>query len=518
MGLSWKGSLLLSLLFGIHPMRVESVAWVTERKDVLFGAFYLGALLQYVKYKKDGKSIRWLWMTGLFVLSLFSKIQAVSFPLSIIAVDYYLDSKWKFSSIFNKIPFLVLSLIFGIIGIVTLKEFGSLATVDDTTNFNIFQRLFVGSFSFLMYLVKLIVPFRMSPLYPYPNHFPVYFYPTILMAPIVLYVLYKTYISQNKVVFFGLIFFIVNIIFLLQILGAGQGYLADRFTYIAYFGLFFIAAYYFEKALKIYPSKSQFIYGASGSYLLAFALLTLKQNKVWENSATLWTHVLKYYQATTLPYGNRANYYRDNKMYTEALADYNKTISMKDKQPQAYNSRARLFFDVAKGRDTLLLALQDYNKAIEYDSTDGEFRVNRGATYARLGDIEKAIEDFNAGLRLKPDHSVGYLNRSIMFQNQGRIDLALKDIESYLSLNPYNADLWYEKGRALRLLERPQEAIIAYNEALKYENPNRPLFFYERARTYAGMNMMNEAKADLQQAISYNYTGIDPAFRRQLGL
>lgn len=518
LGLSWRGALFLALLFGIHPLRVESVAWVTERKDVLFGAFYLGALLQYIKYKHDHKNIRWLWMTALFILSLFSKIQAVSLPLSMMAVDYFMDKRWEIKSILNKIPFLVLSLIFGIVGVVMLKDFGSLATVDDTTNFNFFQRLFVGAFSFVIYLIKLIVPFRMSPLYPYPSSFPWYFYPSMLIAPVVLYTLYISYKKEYKALFFGLSFFIVNIIFLLQILGAGQGYLADRFTYIAYLGLFFVLAFYTEKYLQSNPNRTTLISGIIGIYLVFFAAITFQQNKIWENSGTLWTHVLKYYQQTTLPYGNRANYYRDNKMYKEALADYNKTISMKDAQPQAYNSRARLFFDLAKGKDTLLLALADYNKAISYDSTDGEFLVNRGATYARLGDVEKAIENFNLGLKLKPDHAVGYLNRSIMYNATGRIDLAHGDITTYLQLNPYNADLWYEKGRALRLLERPKEAIQAYDEAIKLKSNNKGLFHYERSRTYAGLNMMNEAKADLQTAIQLGYTNIDPTYKQQLGM
>ncbi|HLO55456.1 MAG TPA: tetratricopeptide repeat protein [Saprospiraceae bacterium] len=518
LGLSWRGAIFLALLFGIHPMRVESVAWVTERKDVLFGAFYLGALLQYVKYKHDQKNIRWLWMTALFVLSLFSKIQAVSLPLSMMAVDYFMDKKWEIKTVLNKIPFFILSLIFGIVGVVMLKDFGSLASAEDTINWNFFQRLFLGAFSFIIYLVKLIIPFRMSPLYPYPSSFPWYFYPSMLIAPVVIYTLYISYKKEYKALFFGLAFFIVNIIFLLQILGAGQGYLADRFTYIAYFGLFFVLAYYTEKYLTSNPNHTTTVAGIIGIYLVFFAAMTFQQNKIWKNSATLWTHVLKYYQQTTLPYGNRANYYRDNKMYKEALADYNKTISMKDAQPQAYNSRARLFFDLAKGRDTLLLALADYNKAISYDSTDGEFLVNRGATYARLGDVEKAIENFNQGLKLKPDHAVGYLNRSIMYNATGKIDLAHEDITSYLKLNPYNADLWYEKGRALRLLERPKEAIQAYDEAIKLKSNNKGLFHYERSRTYAGLNMMNEAKADLQTAIQLGYNNIDPAYRQQLGM
>lgn len=518
LGIGWRGAFLTALLFGIHPMRVESVSWVTERKDVLFGAFYLAALLQYIKYKLDQKSSRWIWMTLFFTLSLFSKIQAVSLPLSMMAVDYFMDKKWDIKSILNKIPFLLLSLAFGLYGIHTLKEFGSLATVEDTTNFNFIQRLFVGAFSFTIYLIKLIFPFRMSPLYPYPNNFPWYFYPSMLIAPAVLYTLYVSYKKEYKTIFFGLAFFIVNIVFLLQILGAGQGYLADRFTYIAYLGFFIIAGYYLDNYLTENSDKINLVYSVGGVYLFIFAFMTFQQNKIWENSATLWTHVLKYYKQTTLPYGNRANYYRDNKMYKEALADYNATIKMKDAQPQAYNSRARLYFDIAKNRDTLLLALNDYNKAIQYDPKDGEFRVNRGATYARLGDIEKAIEDFNEGLKLKPDHAVGYLNRSIMHQNTGRIDLALQDIEQYLKLNPYNADLWYEKGRALRLLGKSQEAIEAYSEALKYKNNNTGLFYYERSRTYTELNKLNEAKADLQQAISFGFDKIDPSYRQQFGI
>ena len=142
---------------------------------------------------------------------------------------------------------------------------------------------------------------------------------------------------------------------------------------------------------------------------------------------------------------------RDQGRIREALDDYNTTLSMKPNQPGAYNSRGKLFFSLAKGRDTLLLALDDYNKAIEYDSTEGEYWVNRGATYARLGDLEKSIADFNKGLAPKPDHAVGYMNRSIIYQNLGKMDLAIQDIDSYLKLIPTNADLWYEKVVRLEL-------------------------------------------------------------------
>lgn len=527
LGIGWKGSALAALLFGIHPMRVESVAWVTERKDVLFGVFYLGALLQYIKYKSDHKNSRWVYITILFILSLFSKIQAVSLPLSMMAIDYLKDEKWRFTSVISKIPFLLLSVVFGLYGVWKLREFGSISE-GTLTQFSLFQRICIGAFSFIMYVVKLIVPFRMSALYPYPVSLPWYIYPSLLIAPVVLYYLRYTYLKNLRYQFFGMSFFIVNIVFLLQILGAGQGYLADRFTYIAYLGFFIIFGYYFDKYLAEKPQNSLAIQTGSAIYLIVFAYITYMQNNVWDNSATLWTNVLKYYDNVTLPYGNRANYYRDNKMFNEALADYNKTLSLDDRQPQAYNSRARLFFDLANNRDTLLLALNDYNKAIELDSTDGEFRVNRGATYARLGDLNRALIDLDNGIRLKPDHAVGYLNRSIMLQSVGNIKGALKDIESYLALKPFDANMWYEKGRILAIIAQTEDAVSAnasrqaalasFSEALRFDSPNRGMFFYERAKLYANLQMKAEAKNDLQQSISLGFRDIDPVFRNSLGL
>ena len=513
LGLKWQGSLFVALLFGIHPMRVESVAWVTERKDVLFGAFYLSALYYYIKGKLNGKGYHIIIFT-LFILSLFSKIQAVILPLSMVAVDYYLDGKLDFKSILKKAPYFILSLIFGLIGLVFLKGEGSL---DNAVTYPTWQRIFVGSYSYMIYLVKAVFPYQMSPLYPYSPKMPAYFYPTLLIIPVMAYGMYTLYKKEMKVWFFGLLFFTVNIIFLLQILGAGQGFLADRFTYIAYLGLFFIAGYYFDAYILKKPNLKYVLLGGAAALFLVYGYMTIQQNRVWKNSETLWTHVLKYYQKATLPYGNRANYLREEGRIQDALRDYDKATSLNPTGEQAFNSRARLYFDIAKTKDTLMLALQDYNRAIELDPKNGEFLINRGATHARLGDVNKAIADIDAGLVYKPDHAVGYLNRSIMYNGQGKFQEALNDINSYLNLKPYNADLWYEKGRALRNLNKLPESIPAFTRAIQL-NQRQPVFYYERGRTYMAMDKINEAKADVQMALNLGYTAVDPTLRQQLGL
>jgi len=514
LGLSWQGAVFVAILFGIHPMRVESVAWLTERKDVLFGSFYLAALYLFIKGRVMEKKFTF-WIILLFALSLLSKIQAVILPISMILVDYLFDKRLTWKSILNKWPYLLMSLAFGLYGIFALSEQGSIGSNSNT--YESWQRLFVGSFSYCVYLIKSIVPYKLSPLYPYPPSIPWYFYVSFAIVPAAFYALWKWYSDGREILFFGLAFFSVNVFFLLQILGAGQGFLADRFTYIAYFGLFFIFGWVVDQLLNQYNEKRTLILVGLGLLVSSYGYMTYNQTHVWKDSETLWSHVIKYYKQSTLPYGNRANYLRDQGRYVDALADYSKSISLNPEGYETFNSRARLYFDMAKSQDTLLLALADYNKAIELAPKKGEFYVNRGATYARLGRVDQAIKDLNAGLALKPDHAVGYLNRFVMYNQKGDYVNSLKDVNNYLRLRPYESNMWYEKARITRQMNKGQESIKYYSRAIEL-NPNEGMYWYERSRTKAYLNDKEGAKTDLRRALGLNYTKIDPQFRQSLDI
>lgn len=516
--LGMLGAAFVAALFALHPMRVESVAWVTERKDVLYGMFFLAAMYQYIRFKSQPVAWRQALIFLFFGLSLLSKIQAVALPLVMVAVDFLLDEKFEIKSIFSKWPYFLLSFLWGVIGIVVLGSEGSLDTNDVTYPF--WQRIFIGSYSYLVYLVKAVIPYELSPLYPYPPSMPAYFYPTIILVPIVGYLGWMAYQKSWKVLGFSLFFFTFNIIFLLQILGAGQGFIADRFTYIAYYGLFFGFGWMLDKLATKSGTGNVLASGIGILVIAAYSFMTYKQVAIWENSGTLWTHVLKYYDKTTLPFGNRANYYRSQKMYDEALVDYNKAISLKE-DPQTYNSRARLYFDTATDTTRLALALKDYNRAIELKPEDGEFWVNRGATYARLGNLEKAIENINTGLKYKPDHETGYLNRSVLnsalaarFQpgstEYGQYtSLAIADLDEYQKYRPYNADTWYEKARMKRILGNLMAALEDINRAIQLD-ASKGIYFYERAIENNQLGRKEFAKSDLATAISLGYTNIDP--------
>lgn len=496
-----------AMLFAIHPMKVESVAWVTERKDVLFGAFYLSALFSYIQYVRTGFKKKYLFLAlFLFFFSLISKIQAVSLPLTMLLVDYYFNRPLKLKLVFEKWMFFLLSLIIGLVGIYFLGEQGS---INDESTYNLVDRLFIGSYSLGIYLIKFIYPYEMSPLYPYPGQLPlrVYFGPIAVVA--VAAFSWVAFRKNWRPYLFGILFFVFNVMFVLQVLGAGQGYLADRFTYIPYIGLGFMVAYGGYQLLEKKPTLKTGLLGLGVAYLLLCSFMTFRQNDVWQDSDTLWSHVLKYYDKTPLPFRNRANFRRDQGKIDEALADYNRALALK---PDAalYNSRAKLYFNLKQYPE----AMADYNQAIQLDSQKGEMFINRGAVFALTGRMQEALADFNKGLELDPNHSNGYKNRSLVLQELGQWENAIKDIDIYLGFHPEDADLWYERGRIYNVLNNPQKALPELERAIQL-NGRQGLFYYEKMKTLLLLNRYNEAKQLVPVVQQYNIK-IEPAVLEKL--
>lgn len=501
--LPFIATVILTALFAVHPMRVESVAWLTERKDVLFGAFYFLAMYYYLKGKQEGFRKRdYLIIAIAFLCSLLSKIQAVILPLSLILVDYYIskNATITFKSIIRKAPYFLGSLIIGLLGIHFLSNEGS---IQQQAYFGI-SRIFIGSFSLTVYFFKSLIPYELSPLYPYPSSLDWRFYASIITFIVTPLILYLAYIKKWRVIFFGLGFFLVNVVLLLQIVGAGQGFIADRFTYIPYFGLFFIFAFYIAKFIQSKPKYKSIILGVTAVVIAGYAFMTYQQNKIWENGGTLWTHVLKYYDKSTLPYGNRANFYRDNGLTAQALSDYSSVIRLAPDKPEPYNSRARLYFNFNE-RDSLLKALENYNKAIELKPNEVEYLVNRGATYAKLNDYDNAMRNLEQAEQLDPNFANIYLNRSVLHNHKFDYRSALVDVTKYLQLKPYNSGMWYEKMRLHNALSQYTEGLEAGNRAVSIDP--KGLYFFERAKSFYGLRNYPAAKQDIRTAQANGYTG-----------
>lgn len=525
LGLTRTGAFIGALLFGIHPMRVESVTWVTERKDVLYGMFFMAALVTYTNYiQKDKGRTKWYVITILLsVLSYFAKVQAVTLPLSMVAIDFYLKRKWLSPKILiaEKLPWWILSLIFGLLNIYFLKQNKSISPEDSVLTYTFIDKLAVGALSYVTYLAKWIYPYLMSPLYPYPKTLTADAYIALVIVPVaIISFLIWAFKNKKTTLLFSWAFFTFNVMFLLQILSAGQGFLADRFTYIAYFGLFFLSAKAFEWVVSNKPNVKSFAYAGLGLYFVLFVFLNNRQQKIWQNGGILWEHVKKYYPTNTLTLANAAYYYREEeKDFNKAIEYYKKVIEIEPEKASVRNSLAKTYFDQcltlpvqtpnfnAEKQRLAQLAIASYMEAEKRDSIagkkdvkiTGEIVVNKGVAYAVIGDFEKAEVEISRGIAINPKNENGYLNRSLLYLNKNKFDLAIKDYDEYIKLDAFNADVFYERAVSKNALGKYAEALPDLNKAISLRN-TQPLFFVERAKCYKAMGNIIASKNDVSQA------------------
>ena len=555
MGTSRWAAFLIALLFGIHPMRVESVAWATERKDVLFGVFYFATLIYYIRYlnsdvrgtndevrstrdevrgtkdevrstrdevrgtKDEGRSTRYevrdvkdggqgLKQSGynkkllipvfvLFAFAIFSKVQSVALPLSMVALDYYFKRPLRWDLLLEKWAFFLGSLIFGVVTVILLKEAKTIN--DSVTNFNLFDRSLIACYSYVVYCVKFIYPWLMSPLYTYPAKIEG---SEFILAPIAvlgtLWLVWKAYTQKWYAVVFGIAFFWFNFVFVSQIVGAGQGYLADRFTYIPYFGFFFLGVVLVERWAKAVPGRKMMVNIGLAAYLLLFASMTYNQIPIWKNGGTLWTAALNYEPnlQTSLPYGNRGIYYRDNKQFAEAKMDLLTAIQYKA-GAGTFNSLGKLYFDMKPPK--LDSAIFFYNKGLLKDSTIAEIWTNRGSAYGMAGNLEASVSDLTHALRIDSVNQNALMNRSLAYQSLKRFDLALVDDDLFLRLKNDNPDMWYDRALVKRNLKMNKESLTDFDEAIRLQ-PDNPIYLLERGKCYYELGDRVAGKRDAEGA------------------
>lgn len=420
-----KTAWITAFLFGIHPLHVESVAWATERKDVLYAFFYLSALIFYQKRLRGAALV-------FFIFSLLSKIQALTLPLAFFAIDYYQGRKFIKEIIFEKFPFLVLSVVFGLIGLYGGKITGAYHMSD---SFDWGDRIFLASSGTILYLVKLIVPFQLSCLYPYPSKSVLFVAGGAFCLALILSsgsLLWR--FRQNRLLMLGVFFFIINIFLGLQLVTVGKAYMADRFTYIASIGVFILEASLISGVLEdrwpiVSRRKSILVIGLV-AYLFVLALVSFTRCQVWQNGGRLWSDVINQYPDNYEAYLYRAGFYRDTGDFDKAFRDYAASIAAKPDFAKAYVNRGLLYQALRRYN----LAMADLNKAVEIRPEDCKILINRANTFGLMGNFDAALDDFNHILSIDPKNALAYYNRGILFEQKGDQERAREDFKRSKSL------------------------------------------------------------------------------------
>lgn len=469
----------VALLFAVHPMHVESVAWISEMKDVLYTFFFLLALITYHFYvKKPDKKTKWyLWTIFLFILSLLSKPSAVIFSVVLLAMDLYYERLWRWKTWIEKLPFFLLSLAFGIITILAQEE----AIQELGPVLKGYERALIVIYSYMLYLWKFFLPINLSAAYPYPikdgGVLPTEYFiiPIAFIALcIIVYLLRK-----NKKFIWGILFFTINLLMVIQIIPVGGMIASERYTYIPYIGLSFSALTLMEKYIK----NIKLNYIILGIVVLIFTFLAHQRTYYWRNGDVLFSDVLEKYPRYAYGYNNRGFLYWDH----YAIDVYKDNPQMKEKYVEK--------------------ALQDFTKAISLDYTYAEPFLNRGILYYNTGRPEQALADFNRFLELKPDNPDGLLNRANTLSTLGKFNEAIPDYNKYLTKNDDpKAYMW--RGVAYFNIQNYDSAIIDFNKSIEID-PDYYEPYYWLGVIYYNQQNYNDALKFLDLSISKNSNNVN---------
>ncbi|HSF89120.1 MAG TPA: tetratricopeptide repeat protein [Saprospiraceae bacterium] len=437
-------SAIVALLFGIHPMHVESVAWISERKDLLYTLFYVGAMIAYVKYVQFRQNKYLILATVLGAISLLCKPAAIALPLSLLAIDYYLKREWNWSWVVEKIPMFIMS---GIIAYVTLAIQVKKA-VASVELYGVLDRICFAGYGVIWYLVKLVVPYPLSALHPFPMELNAYYYlATAASIAGVAFLLWKVH---NRNYLFGFSFYLINLILVLQLISIGNAVVAERYTYVPYIGIFFMLAMEVTGALKGSLSKYKWIIiGIAGAWIAALAYLTWTRIPVWNNSQALWENVLEQYPESPRAWTNKGLDLYDQQQWPEVIAHLSKALETDPNYADALEWRSRAYFENKEKEK----ALADAEKLIKlFPQKEAALFVLARAQDAN-GQSESAIALYNQLILRFPDKAEYINNRGVIYFNKmKRYEAAKADFEQAIRINPTSGSYYLNLSRCYYML------------------------------------------------------------------
>jgi len=490
-------ALVTSLLFGIHPMHVESVAWAAELKDLLYTFFFLASYIFYLKYLKERRKNFYVFALLLFLASLLSKAMAASLPVVMILTDYFKGRKINIATLRDKIPFFLLAIVFGIVAVLAQKTFGA----TDVVNFTFPQRVLFACYGFISYLVKLMVPLNLSAYYPYPINsgetIPIQYYAyLILFAGLVSATMYS--LRVTKKIFFGLGFFAITVFLVLQLLPVGGAIMADRYSYIPSIGIFYLAG---EAFILLWDRKLKLINILMlTSITIFFSVKTFERCGIWKNTLTLWNDVIGQYPDIPFVYNNRGNAFIAEGEYERAFADFNKAIELDPGYFMAYYNRGNFCLGEKKYEQ----ALAEYSKVIELNPKYIEAYINRGSVLKNINRFEEAINDYNKAIDLNPKYYKTYYNRANAFKSRNQYDRALDDYNKAIELNPNYIEAYINLGNLLLAEKEYDKAINNYSKAIEIK-PDFADAYYNRGVAEYYLGNKDNACLDIKQAINLGY-------------
>jgi len=463
-GALWK-SAFVAALFALHPLHVESVAWIGERKDVLSAFFFMLTLYLYVYYTEKPAVRRYLLVVSSFVLALMSKSMVVTLPVILILLDYWPLNRFESRKnnlilwqIKEKAPLFILSALFSIITL--YAQYRPSAKLIPLK-----IRLANAFVSFATYLEKIFWPYDLAILYPYPSTEQIPLWPALGSALLII-VISSAVIAAVKrfgYLLVGWLWYVITLLPVIGIIQTGVHLRHDLYTYLPSIGITFGLAWGIESLIKNKKIIRKILFPAAIAFLSIMSFFSWQQCGYWKNNTELWNHTFKV---------------------------------TKD------NVWAHIFFSYALSKEGKAEeAINQYNRIMSLQPDDAVTCNNRGNAYSKIGRMEQAIEDYNEAIRLKPDYADAYYNRGNVYYSMGNYQRAIGDYKEAIRIYPSHAEFYNNKGFIYIRLGLYQQALDDFNKAVTLKHDSA-YFYINRGICYVKLGRYQPAIDDFSRAIS----------------
>ena len=519
-GATWR-SLMVAALFGWHPLRVESVVWVTERKDVLSALFWMLTLWMYVKYVeavnvRRSKANLWYGAAlAMFVLGLMSKPMLVTVPCVLLLLDYWplcrispshpishpsssqtsttkqRSTLWQLA--IEKLPFLAFSAAASFITLIAQQRGGSVVAGE---NLPLGTRTGNALISYCRYLGKVFWPQDLAVFYPHPGHWPM---AKLLLAGVVLLCISALFIVKSRrypFLLMGWLWYCGTLVPAIGLVQSGAQAMADRFTYAPSLGVLVFAVW---GASELAGRGRYHLLALSAAGTAAIVLciaLTRQQIGYWKDSETLFRHALQVTENNYLAHDNLGVAVGMKGQIDEALRQLHEAIRLKPDDAWAHNNLGNALG--SKGQ--MDAALSEYEEAIRLQPDIAEAHNNFGNALNSKGQTDEAIRQFREAIRLKPDYSDAHYNLGIALARKNQIDEAIRQFQEVICLKPGFAEAHNNLGSMLGMKGQTDEAIRHFQEAIRLK-PDYPNAHCNLGITLANEGQLDEAIRHLREAI-----------------
>ncbi|UCD51786.1 MAG: tetratricopeptide repeat protein [Phycisphaerales bacterium] len=455
-------ALIVCALFAIHPLQVEAVAWVSSLGILLSSTFYLGALIVYLAYTRSGKVYHLVLVGGLFLLALLAKSSAATLPLMLVVIDLYLARRPVRRAVLEKVPFLLLSIAFGVIAVLARGGAGHLQ--DFAQRYSLLQRACIICYSGLWYVGKLFYPANLSVFYPFPTKtngwLPVSFY----LAPLILVgVAVGIWYSgrYRRPLACAALFMVASLALVIQVVPISELMVCDRYAYIPCIGLFSLVA---ALVLRMRPRRLAWR-GASLVCLAVVLVLlghaTFQRIAVWKDSLTLWNDVISKRTDLWVAYLNRGLAQFRAGRHEASIADFDAALRLNPQSDVALNNRGGCYTYLGQWQ----AALRDFDAAIQVNPQPDHF-INRGVAKRKMGDATGALDDFNTIIAGDSRNVRALTERADTYRTVRDWNRAIADYEAVLRWYPGHARSAFWLGVLLTETGASERAVTLLQRAI----------------------------------------------------